>query len=251
MCGLLAYKKMWTPFSKVQQCKGNLSQIAKSFSLYTAENEGRLPYAYFRFSNQRHSTWDGLLEPYFPRNLPAAGSPPTLGVLRCPSDTLEVAGWAVGAKLYRRSYSMAEHDMQKANWPVGAKSATGVGLWWNLGAKGELRPDPVVYNYENTNKQAALKISEVPNPAGVLLLGEQVNANNIARLSSRSTIAATASHLDTKAMPLAAFQGGRFNYLMVDGSVQLLKPEKSVGPAGSAGKDPKTHQGIWTIKPED
>lgn len=253
---LVFSKRRIIPLSKTQQCKANLSQIAKGFSMYELESDGKLPYSYIRYNNRKHTTWDTLLAPYIRSSLGSAhgqkgSAAMPVNVMRCPSDTLSCIDWAAASNLHRRSYSMSEHDMQAGNWPPGPQNTTGMGLWWNFGANGELRPDPAIYNYENTNRQQSIRVSMLLVPSSIMLLGEQISSNNIAQLSTQATIATTAGHLDTNAIRLASFQTGRFNYLMVDGAVQFLTPEQSVGHIGKVGNNRKTHMGIWTLRPGD
>jgi hypothetical protein len=255
--GLTLYWQKHKSSAKTKQCMANLSLLGKAFSMYAADNGGRLPYGYIRYDNHNQSSWDTLLVNQVRRNLrpPGDPTPPTFAervrVLQCPEDSLGKADWAQSADYFRRSYSMSEHDMSPENWPPGSRNTTGVGLWWNFGGKAELHPDPGIYNYDETNRQAAVRITDIIVPAGVLLLGEQINSNNLAFIGARATIATTANHLDAKAMAPESFHHGLFNYLMIDGQVQALSPEDTVGPSGKVGKDRKTHRGIWTIAPGD
>lgn len=239
-------------------CAENLRQLGHAMSLYANQSHRKLPYAYIVYDNKRQVTWDSLLEPLVPAKAKAGDSPPTTALLKpvpsvfkCPSDALGPAQWAQRNKLQRRSYSMPRHDMRPVNWPPGSKNSTGVGLYWTFGAKGEKPPSPQIYNFKETNSQAAVTLDMVLAPAKTMLLTEQISSNNIARLGSGAFITTTLEHLAEDAVPTGHFERGQFNYLMVDGHVEPLFPEETVGPKGAAGSSYTAHFGLWTIRPDD
>jgi hypothetical protein len=38
---------------------------------------------------------------------------------------------------------------------------------------------------------------------------------------------------------------------MVDGHVEFLSPDQTVGATGEAGENPRKHLGMWTIRAKD
>ncbi len=89
-------------------------------------------------------------------------------------------------------------------------------------------------------------------PASTLLLTEHAEAANLAFDVSGATIPGPNEHVDKKEINPDQFHGGKINYLMVDGHVELLYPLESIGKQDP--KDPnndKRHPNIWTIRPED
>ena len=238
-------------------CRGNLKLIGDALALYSSENRDALPYAQLHYSNKHQSAWDSLIEPCLARKLqegdPSASParPELAKLLLCPDDVIPIAAQAAKYKEVRRTYSMPRHNMYPNNWPPGPENKTGVGLFWSFGAKGENPPPDRVYNFDNPADQVRVTRSMIPDPTATMLLTERAWSNNVAFNSSGAYIARTSEHLDTNVIPRAAFHSGSFNYLMVDGHVETLLPEQTVGPAGKAGSDMKTHMGMWTITQGD
>lgn len=239
-------------------CANNLRQLGQAVSLYASKSHQKLPLASLVYDNKRQTTWDTLLEAFVPAAPKAGDARPTtallkpvLSVFQCPSDQLTPAKWAQRYKLQRRSYSIPRHDMRPVNWPPGPDNRTGVGLYWTFGAKGDKPPNAQIYNFKETNQQAAVTLDMVPAPAKTMLLTEQISSNNIARVGSGAFITTTLEHLQEGVEPAGHFAAGQFNYLMVDGHVETLFPEETVGSKGTAGSSYTTHFGIWTIRPDD
>lgn len=239
-------------------CLDNLRMIGTAVAMYTGDSAGRLPYAYVRYQNRDNHSWDSFLE----RSLAnvwltesdgerGATNAPHRKLLVCPQDTVTAAEWAQKFRGQRRSYAMPRHDMKADNWPPGSSNNTGIGLWLDFGATGERKPDRRIYNYERTNQQAAVTMTMIRQPERTLAVTEQINANNILGNSSGAFITRTSDHLGTNSIPAEQHHQGKFNYLMVDGHVELLLPEETVGPKGRAGDLIGGHRGIWTIRADD
>jgi prepilin-type processing-associated H-X9-DG protein len=88
-------------------------------------------------------------------------------------------------------------------------------------------------------------------PATTLLLTEHAIPQNTAFAASGSTIAGPTDHLDKNAMPADRYHGGKIEYLMVDGHVELLFPLESTGQRDPRDASDKLHPNLWTIRPED
>lgn len=244
--------------SRDSACMTNLKQIGTAMNMYIMSSASRLPYAYVRYNNQDNHSWDAFLggnlrSVWVSEKGGEAASTNRLyePLLLCPQDTVAPAEWAQKFRGQRRSYSMPRHDMRADNWPPGAANTTGVGLWLDFGGKGEKKQDPKIYNYERTNQQAAVTLAMIMNPSATMFATEQLSPNNILGISSGAFITKTADHLATNSIPAAQHHQGQFNYLMIDGHVELLTPEQTVGPKGKAGTLIGGHRGIWTIRADD
>lgn len=233
-------------------CKDNLRQLGAAMAVYAGENDTRLPYAFLMMSNPSQISWDTLLRPAL-----RAATPDTAGTngnsanrtLLCPADTISSAEWAQKYKLARRTYSMTRHNMSPQNWPPSSTNSTGLGINWSFGPRGTNPPSPKIYNADGP--QAAVRLGIILQPSETLFLAEHAWTNNIVGNAAGAWIDRTSAHTEPAFLPPATYHRGRFNYLQVDGRVELLAPDQTVGPNGLAGDDPKRHQGIWTIKAHD
>lgn len=247
--------------SKPNVCAENLRQMGAAMSIYTLNYDSKLPYASLVFNTRDQSTWDTLLGPIVRTEIKKLiGNPnvaaPSQGavnrLLLCPADAVEPASWAQKYKLHRRTYSMTRHNMGPANWPPSATNGTGLGLSWTFGPRGTNPPSDKIYNFTATNKQAAVRMSMILKPSETLLLTEHVWTNNIVANGSGAWIDRTSAHVVNPALlPAESLHKGRFNYLSVDGRVELLPPDLTVGPKGEVGEDPRKHGGWWTIRSDD
>ncbi|NBR87083.1 MAG: hypothetical protein EB141_05285 [Verrucomicrobia bacterium] len=259
LCGLsVSYLRGLSLKSKATVCRENLRQLSLGMLLYINESDGRLPYASLVQNTRSQSTWDTLVSPAVRSQLkspdPNVAAPPQSKVnelLLCPADRVKPADWAAKYKLRRRTYAMPQHDMRQANWPPGPDNATGVGLWWSFGSKGTNQPSSLIYNAEEPTKQASVRTGMILQPKATILLAEQAKTNNIVANGQGSTINCAADHLDTALLPLKNYHQGKFNYLMVDGHVEFLSPDQTVGATGEAGDNPRKHLGMWTIRAKD
>lgn len=244
--------------SRDSACMTNLKLIGNAMAMYTMNSASRLPYAYVRYENQNNHSWDAFLggnlrSIWLSENGGDSTSTNLLyqPMLLCPQDTVPAADWAQKFRGQRRSYSMPRHDMRPDNWPPAAANNTGIGLWLDFGGKGEKKQDPKIYNYDNTNQQAAVTLSMIQNPSATLMLTERISPNNILGISSGAFITRTADQLGTNSIPAEQHHKGLFNYLMIDGHAELLSPDQTVGPKGKAGTLIGGHHGIWTIRADD
>jgi prepilin-type processing-associated H-X9-DG protein len=151
---------------------------------------------------------------------------------------------------------MPVHDMQEANWPPGPQNNTGVGLFWESDHPGLANIKNLISTVQclepGSNRAPrcsipAVRLSMIPVPARTLLLTENARPMNILFSPSGATIKGPSQHVQTRFINMENYHGGRINYLMIDGHVELLNPQESEGefaPAnGSADKSD-----IWTIR---
>ena len=224
--------------SRESACMANLRQLGVAMSLYENSNGGRLPFAFVEYSPDKFISWDRLIDSY------ARSGSGQSQLLRCPADTIPTQE-AQGASP-RRTYAMARHNMDKRNWPPDANNATGVGLWWS--PKGKLHAAASSLN-SKTNSTPAISVDMISTPAATLILTEQAQGNNIEFSYSGAAIDNPSTQLDTQRIKMSRYHGGKFNYLMVDGHVELLSPLESLGVNDPAFDDPGSkYQNVWTIK---
>lgn len=247
--------------SKPNACAENLRQLGSAMSIYSFSNDTKIPYASLVFTTRDQSTWDTLLSPIVRTEVkkllgnPNVAAPSQSAVNRlllCPADTVPAASWAQKYKLHRRTYAMTRHNMGPANWPPSATNSTGLGLTWTFGPRGTNPPSDKIYNFAATNKQASVRLGMILKPSETLLLTEHVWTNNIVANAAGAWIDRTSAHVVNPALlPAESFHKGRVNYLTVEGRVELLPPDRTVGPKGEVGEDPRKHGGWWTIRSDD
>jgi len=210
--------------SREAACLANLKQLGVAMSLYEKGNGRHLPFAFIEYNKAKFISWDRLLYSY------GVAGPDQKHLLRCPADTIPANGNSP-----RRTYSMSMHNMDRRDWPPSSKNATGVGLWW--------------WGMNPTSSVSAISVDMISSPAATLLLTEQAQADNVEFSYSDAAIENPAMQLDTKAIKMGRYHGGKFNYLMVDGHVERLSPLESLGENDPVFDDPdRTFQNIWTIR---
>lgn len=214
--------------AKIAQCASNLKELGMGMALYTKEDDDKLPFACIQYDDDLDSVaWDGLIYSYVKWNgeVSCSSLDRKSDLLRCPADT-------TGNRT--RTYAMPLHDMSPANWPLGPENRTGVGLWWKYWENGN---DSLKNAYSKDGKMLAVRLEMIQVPASTLLLTEHASSINNIFAYNGATISGPDDHLDLKARRMNRYHNGKFNYLMVDGHVELLLPTQKPG--------------IWTIYPGD
>jgi prepilin-type processing-associated H-X9-DG protein len=193
---------------------------------YAGEHGGALPAAGIDMGSFQ-SSWDVAMLPYLDTKSVKVADEKTFA---CPSDNIPRRG-------KMRSYAMGGNDMAPENWPADRDSATGVGLCWDqptvlslLGANALKEPELL----------PALKLSNIPVPAETLLLTEFIVPSNTVGNIRQSRVFGAAQQQQFFIDDGAQYHRGRFNYLMVDGHVELLSSLQTGSFDGTAG--------IWSIK---
>ncbi len=258
---------------KVAVCASNLKQIGAALQMYVDDNSDKLVFAGIYMDVSPAWSWDDMLSSYLGRNLTdeqiranflAIGSG-NFPILACPSDTVKLDTgpsktlWSKGAK---RTYSMPQHNMghsliggvppAASDWPPGSANRTGVGLYWTGSAAApphwNAALDPWGRNSANPSHQEALRQAAVLDPAGTIEMTELVHNYNGAGHATFAVIPAPNQHVQPgNGVTVDSFHNGRFNYLMVDGHVSLLRPDKTLG----TGTNLLQQSGMWTILPND
>ncbi len=234
-------------------CQANLKAIGVGLTMYGAQNNSKMPIAAVDFGNRMPMGWDTLIysqiRTELARREPEKAKLTTGDVgnmFACPADTVPRNRSSMFNR--KRSYAMTEHSMTAPNWPPGANNQTGVGLAWSMRNGGNQALD----NYLTpSNSLPAVRLDMLQEPKATITVTEMVNGQNMmVGNGSGATVASTAAQLDTGKLPAAQHHEGKFNYLMVDGHVEFLKPGKTVGD-GEAGTNVAKHLGMWTIKAGD
>lgn len=261
----LAAVRYWGEARQTGVCRGNLKTLHQAMGAYAADHHGVLPPAAVTIRPFKPASWDVMIKDYIRPNLLVANSVAAERVhdraiahlFRCSRDLIERSG---GAR--PRSYAMPKHDMAPANWPPGAENATGVGLWWvpqpaaqpptNHTHPAAFKPPPPKrLPALGTNGPAQLRWASVADPQDTLLLTENIRQENVLWKVPHAAISTTEEQLAFAGRAQQGIHRGKFNYLMVDGHVETLLPELTVGHVGESGGNAKTHMGIWTIRAGD
>lgn len=137
---------------------------------------------------------------------------------------------------------MPMYDINKVGWPPEVNSPGGLGLYLDAKAIAKARE---VMPTAPANYIPAIKISMVPAPADTALLVERINIPNALWQTKYAYIISAKEQFDAKTIAQEKFHGGKMNYLLLDGHVELLWPIQSGGHVGSG------NQGLWTIRPDD
>lgn len=235
------------------RCAANLASVGVGMLQYARDHTGNLPPGSILYNSQDQFTWDTFIKSY----LKAPNDQGKEELLLCPEDPFghqrPTGGkeMRLGLVMPHRSYAMPVHNMAPGNWPPGPKNATGVGLIWNFGMDGNKPPPARIYNFADTNRQAAVNLSMIPDPGDTLMVTEQIHSKNFPWKFPQAVIWQPAGHIETNAVPAGKFQGGKINYLSVDGRVQTLFPRQTLGFGGGLEAKGFTPSGMWTIKPGD
>ncbi|MFA6546776.1 MAG: prepilin-type N-terminal cleavage/methylation domain-containing protein [Limisphaerales bacterium] len=272
--------------TKASTCGSNLKQVGTAMQMYLTDEDGKVPYAMVRMGSWNPDiSWDDLLNPYLGGNYsagliasagpsgPASGGIDyTIKALQCPSDKVPMPAYAVAR--WKKSYAIAGHNMgttpvggvgpTASDWPPSSENATGIGLKWDnypgssvTAAKWNLA-DPITTGTWPKN-QTCLREGNLSDPVGTIAVTENINSANIGGCNDSPYVLAANGHFGVTAStaPTIAMVGGtmtyqkyhnnRFNYVMCDGHVDLLRPDKTLG----SGTDIRVQTGMWTIKAGD
>ncbi len=231
---------------RIARCARNLQVLGEAMQSFANDHRGALPPAKV---DQLSTTWDAELLPYLvsasvKKELSGATSagakrelessdPSVAARFVCPSQIITRSG--------PRSYAMPAHDLLNENWRPGSDNTTGVGLSCDKNSITTILGKDAAQEKLTIDTFALIKLSWISDPANTLLLTELPIAENRFGLGAWTTVTVQ----DQLNIPngLRHFHHGRFNYLMVDGHVELLTPFQTGSWDGSGG--------IWSIKKED
>lgn len=266
--------------AQATSCMNNLKQVGTATMMYIGDNSEKIPYGLVRLDSGHDITWDDLLntyvggslqlvngnfgasQDYYQLLIPVAKSSKTF---RCPSDKLSITTSWVSAPTTqwgRRSYSINQHNMSPnaPNWPPTSVSPTGVGLWWDwyspIGGAASLQQtwntaEASAYssNYW-PSRQTSIRHATVIDGVGTIFVAERVDPNNILGASTQGSILYPSQHFSTAAgVPTSAnYHNGLLNYLFMDGHVDFLSPNATLG---ATNVNQSLQTGMWTITAND
>ena len=235
----VAYACIWVGGEKrrVWVCANHLKTLGQAFNYYAHDHGDALPPAVL-VERTGSTSWDKEIAPYLEPKLTKQSSPEeqkkqmekVAHIFKCPSDR-EPRGGALA-----RSYSMPMYDLNRVSWPPDEQCLGGLGLY--LDAK-------VIQKIHETDsaeaKIPALKISMVKAPADTALLVERISIVNALWATKFACTISAKEQFDAKTFEAKDFHGGKMNYLLLDGHVELMSISQSIGLMG----------GVWTIRPKD
>lgn len=211
---------------------------------YANDHEGALPAAVVNLDTNV-LTWDTQLFPYVSPAMRRTSDvfkekQHVMALARsfvCPSDYFQHNSTP-------RSYAMPEHNMVLSDWPPNGDSSSGVGLYWdNRSVEAILSESQAAQATNEIKLLPAVKFSEIPKASDTMLLTEYVDRNNLLQSSGFARVANVAQQRAAFKGDSSCFHFGKFNYLMIDGHVELL--------TGAQTGSENSQAGIWTINPLD
>ncbi len=216
-------------------CTANLKQIGLGVASYVDGQKGFLP----GLLEKEDWTWDSAISPYLGKEKnDAGGGNQALKVFMCPSDKA-VRPLAPGSASFsdKRSYGYNN-----------AKSALANGAT-RLGKEGRV----VSLDPSSEGRIGAAKITQVRNASHLILIADRHQFNNY---NSGQACSGVLSPYQQRGQDLGyePAHSGRWNYLLVDGHVEMLTPAATVGSginylsANPAGDNAK---GRWTDRLDD
>jgi prepilin-type processing-associated H-X9-DG protein len=211
---------------RTARCAANLAALGRATQSFADDHEDALPPAAIEPGSV---AWDAQVAPYLPPNRVKKGMGPSF---QCPSDPL--------ADARARSYAMSAHDMQPENWPPGPDNVTGVGLVWNKESMDRLLDEEHrKMAVSDPDSLALMKRESISAPSGTLVLTEMISAENNLKETAWAGIGGPGPQLDLLLKNHIRIHAGYFNYVMLDGHVELQTPLQ--GGATSGGLN------IWNI----
>jgi prepilin-type N-terminal cleavage/methylation domain-containing protein/prepilin-type processing-associated H-X9-DG protein len=211
-------------------CMTHLKQIGQAILMYAGDNNQTLPYAVATLpGTETWLSYDDLLNPYLGGTLDLEKRktdhyiPMKMPVFLCPSDRLP-PGWYM-----RRSYSLCRGSGQ--NYASYIDSGVAFAAW----------------TYDPLNPVKTVRLTEIAGPSDTMQASEWSNTyNNMGNGSGGVLDYPQQQMAGYTGSPGAAYDtgnlhGGLVNYLLVDGHVELLRPEKTVGSGNTL-----IPKGIWT-----
>ena len=244
LLALVAWAAVWTGGEKrrIWVCAHHLKTLGQAFAEYAQDHNGALPLAAVD-DGTNSTSWDKEIAVYLEPALARQNSTEKQKELemkiaylfKCPSDRVPRRGGGP------RSYSMPMYDIARFGWPPEKNSSGGLGL--HLDAK-TLQAAREATPSESPDYIPAIKISMAPAPADTALLVECINIQNALWTPKLACLASSKEQFSAKTFKAMDFHGGKMNYLMLDGHVELLSSQT---PALLPGRN-ADYPDIWTIK---
>ncbi len=274
----------------MSQCVSNLKQQANAFHMYFGDNKDMVPFAVLRWRAGTAITWDDLLYPYLGQGGESIGAlrawEPRRGqggrrpdgtdgskTLRCPSSKFTLSDTRFPRA--KRSYAMPEHEMEynrgwvqdrsHDNWPPSPENQCGVGFYWRADR------NAIAWNPRDRRRggpppkhQAGLPQNLAVEQVGTILVTERNRREMMQGSLNYQTIPRAADHLIRNArrndfIDWEQFHMARFNYAFMDGHVETLEHEATLGNGGVPARNGQPQgprfgrphwgrqSGMWTI----
>jgi len=137
---------------------------------------------------------------------------------------------------------MPMYDINRVGWPPDKNSLGGLGLYLDAQTIQTAREAD---STKSADYVPAIKTSMVPDPADTALLVERISIPNALWGTKYACIISTREQFDAKTFAAEDFHGGKMNYLMLDGHVELLLPIQAGGHVGAG------NEGLWSIRSGD
>ena len=244
LLALVAWSAVWVGGEKrrIWVCAHHLKTLSQAFAEYAQDHNGALPPAAVD-DGTNSTSWDKEIAVYLEPALARQNSTEKQKELKmkiahlfkCPSDRVPRRGGGP------RSYSMPMYDIARFGWPPEKNSSGGVGLYLDgktLQAARDATPS------QSPDYIPAINISMAPAPADTALLVECINIQNALWSPKLACIASSKEQFSAKTFKAMDFHGGKMNYLMLDGHVELLSSQTLALVPGRNVDYPD----IWTIK---
>ena len=227
---------------RVWVCSHHLALLGRAFAEYAHDHGDALPPAVVE-DGTNTTSWDKEIAIYLEPELAKQNSEEKQKKMEmkiaffyeCPSDREPRGGAAP------RSYSMPIYDINRAGWPPQVESTGGLGLYLDSKAIKKARGTDAVVS---ASARPAIKTSIVKAPSDTALLVERISILNALWATKFACITSPQEQFDAKTFAAKDFHGGKMNYLLLDGHVELLLPQQSAGLGGGIG-------GLWTIQAGD
>lgn len=228
--------------ARTVKCASNMRTLGQLLYMYANDNRGLLPAGSTDVgpspnSNGNNFTWDDGLNRYVGRNQPWTEltnqwNPVANPIFECPDDRYDRS--ILYSPYKTRSYSMVEAS-KGYNLPV-------------LGMA--TRNFQFTTGWPLNTYFRHFHISEAPNASETLLLAEKpMLANTYVNILGHAG-GSIVDCPDNQMLGLSApLHKGRWNYLMVDGHVELLRPEQTIRAPNTTATLPPNY--MWTRTPND
>lgn len=222
-------------------CASNMRQIGLAVTQYVSANKNYLPVGFFHTGSPLYDRpWDEILHRELGGDLSAdvldlaAPTPVEMKVLECPDDNVPR-----GIPGFARSYCVVSVGVLAAS--VGPTDPDFLGTSGGLYCGG---------GYFPVAHQFVIKSTQVPQAADTLWLVEGPQAYNVQGGQQCFYVNNVAQQWDWNA-PQVPTHRGKFNYLFLDGHVNLLAPSETTGHPTAAVIQGPNPGGAWTRDPTD
>jgi len=248
LLALAAWAVVWTSGEKrrVWVCAHHMKSLGQAFTDYAQEHGGALPPAAIddgKTNAAVNTSWDNEIAVYLEpalaqknaRKRQADLKAKIAYLFKCPSDP------ELRRRGLPRSYSMPMYDVARFGWPPGKNSSSGLGLYLDAKTLQTVRSSSAAVS---PDYMPAIKMGLAPVPADTALLVECINGQNVLWSPRLACISSSKEQFAGKTIKAADFHGGKMNYLMLDGHVELLSSQTLALVPGRNADYPD----IWTIK---